>query len=51
MVKDKKIRVNVCWSHNDKTKCETMDKEHAYALKKWLDENGGYTFWFQALDD
>jgi len=28
-----------------------MEKEDAYALKKWLEDNDGFTYWFQALDD
>ena len=49
--KDKPIRVNVCWEINSERQCKTMLKEDAYLLKNWLDENDGFTFWFQALDD
>jgi hypothetical protein len=46
-----KKRVNVCWQIGEERKCETMSHDDAYALKAWLDENDGFTFWFQALDD
>ena len=49
--RDKQRRVNVCWEVGDERKCETMSKDQAYALKAWLDSNGGFTYWFQALDD
>ena len=51
MGKSKRIRVNVCWHHEGKNQCKTMDKEDAYKLKRWLEDNDGYTYWFQALDD
>jgi hypothetical protein len=51
MKKEKPIRVNVCWELKDIRKCETLPKDKAYALKKHLDEEGGFCFWFQALDD
>ena len=46
-----KRRVNVCWEVNKERKCRTMSKDEAYALKEWLEENNGFCFWFQALDD
>jgi hypothetical protein len=49
--KEKPIRVNVCWELKDIRKCETLYKDEAYALKKHLEEVGGFCFWFQALDD
>ena len=49
--RDKQRRVNVCWEVGDERKCETMSKDQAYALKAWLEENNGFTYWFQALDD
>tara|TARA_R100001510_G_C7482096_1_gene93654 strand:+ start:304 stop:462 length:159 start_codon:yes stop_codon:yes gene_type:complete len=49
--RDKKIRVNICWEVGKERKCETLDKNHAYALKKWVDEQNGCVFWFQALED
>lgn len=49
--KEYKKRVNVCWEIGEKRACKTMSKDEAYALKQWLDENNGFTFWFQALDD
>ena len=51
MKKEYKKRVNVCWEVGDERKCETMSKDDAYALRAWLDENDGFCFWFQALDD
>lgn len=51
MKKEKPIRVNVCWELKDIRKCETLYKDEAYALKKHLEEVGGFCFWFQALDD
>tara|TARA_B100000073_G_scaffold262438_1_gene222145 strand:- start:260 stop:484 length:225 start_codon:yes stop_codon:yes gene_type:complete len=45
------LRVNVCWEINKERQCKTMTKDEAYALKAWLDENNGFTYWFQALDD
>ena len=49
--KEYKKRVNVCWEIGEERACKTMSKDEAYALKQWLDENNGFTFWFQALDD
>lgn len=49
--KEYKKRVNVCWEVGEERKCRTMSHDEAYALKRWLDENNGFTFWFQALDD
>jgi hypothetical protein len=49
--KDYKKRVNVCWEVGEERACRTMSKDEAYALKRWLDDNNGFTFWFQALDD
>jgi len=51
MKKEYKKRVNVCWEIGKERKCETMSKEDAYALRDWLDENNGFCFWFQALED
>ena len=44
-------RVNICWECGDEKKCVTLSKEEAYATKRWVDDNGGVVFWFQALDD
>jgi len=44
-------RVNVCWEIGDHRECKTMTRNEAYALKAWLDENNGFTYWFQALDE
>ena len=47
----KVLRVNVCWEINKERQCKTMTKDEAYSLKAWLEENNGFTYWFQALDD
>jgi hypothetical protein len=52
MSNNKRIRVNVCWTQSGENHCKTMEKEDAYALKRWLDESKeGFTYWFQALED
>jgi len=51
MTKEYKKRINVCWEVNKERKCETMSKEEAYALRTWLEENDGFCFWFQALEN
>jgi len=49
--KNKRIRVNICWEVDEERKCETLDKDHAYATRRWVEEKNGCVFWFQALDD
>ena len=49
--KSSEYRVNVCWEIGDHRECKTMTRDEAYALKAWLDENNGFTYWFQALDE
>lgn len=49
--KDPKIRVNMCWEVGDEKKCATLSKEEAYATRKWVEENNGSVWWFQALPD
>ena len=49
-MKDKPIKVNVCWERDKKRQCKTMSKEDAYLLRTWLDKNNGFCYWFQALD-
>ena len=49
--KDKPIRVNVCWELGATRKCETLNKDHAYATRKYIENNDGVVFWFQPLDD
>ena len=51
MSKCKKIRVNICWELNEKRKCETLEKDHAYATRRHVEDNDGVVFWFQPLDD
>lgn len=51
MKKKKPIRVNICWELNKKRKCETLEKDHAYATRKYVEENDGVVFWFQPLED
>lgn len=49
--RDLRIRVNVCWEVLDEKKCATLDKNEAYALRKWVEENDGCVWWFQGLPD
>ena len=49
--KSSECKVNVCWEIGDHRECKTMTRNEAYALKAWLDENNGFTYWFQALDE
>ena len=49
--KSSECKVNVCWEIDDHRECKTMTRDEAYALKAWLDENNGFTYWFQALDE
>jgi hypothetical protein len=51
MKKDQPKRVNICWELKDERKCQTLSRDEAYALKKYVDDNDGCVFWFQALDD
>ena len=51
MKKKKTIRVNICWEINNERKCETLEQDHAYATKKYCEENDGVVFWFQPLED
>lgn len=51
MKKDKQIRVNICWELGAERKCETLNKDHAYATRKYIEDNDGVVFWFQPLDD
>ena len=51
MKKDQPRRVNICWELKDERKCQTLSRDEAYALKKYIDDNDGCVFWFQALDD
>jgi len=45
------IRVNICWEVGDEKKCAAMPKEEAYSTRKWVEEQGGVTWWFQGLPD
>jgi hypothetical protein len=49
--KQYQVRVNMCWEVGDEKKCATLNKEEAYATRKWVEENDGIVFWFQALPD
>ena len=51
MKTSKPIRVNICWELGEERHCKTMTKDEAYATRKHVEDNGGVTFWFQALDD
>lgn len=51
MKNEKPIRVNICWELNKERKCETLEKDHAYATRKYIEENDGVVFWFQPLED
>jgi|TARA_B100002051_G_scaffold245937_1_gene253664 hypothetical protein len=51
MKKDKQIRVNICWELGAERKCETLSKYHAYATRKYVEDNDGVVFWFQPLED
>lgn len=51
MKKEKSIKVNICWELGDERKCETMDKNDAYATRDYTEKNGGVVFWFQPLED
>jgi hypothetical protein len=48
---DKPIRVNICWELKKERKCETLSKDKAYALRKYVEDNDGVVFWFSALDN
>jgi hypothetical protein len=49
--KDLKIRVNICWIVGNEKKCATLNKEEAYATRKWVEDNDGVVFWSQVLPD
>jgi hypothetical protein len=49
--KDPHIRVNMCWQVGDEKKCATLSKEAAYVTRDWVEQQGGCTWWFQALPD
>ena len=51
MNKNKPIRVNICWELNEERKCETLEKNHAYATRRYVEDNEGVVFWFQPLDN
>jgi hypothetical protein len=48
--KDKPIKVNICWEVGEEKKCVTLNKNEAYATKKWVNEQGGVVFWFQPIE-
>jgi metal-sulfur cluster biosynthetic enzyme len=47
--KDPKIKVNVCYELGDVRRCRTMDKDEAYAIREWVEEQDGICFWFQPI--
>ncbi len=49
--RDPQIRVNMCWEINEEKKCVTLTKDEAYVTRKWVEEQGGAVWWFQALPD
>lgn len=51
MKKTKPIKVNICWEVNNERKCETLSRDEAYALRKYVEDNNGVVFWFSALDN
>ena len=46
----KQIRVNVCWETEDERKCNTFEKEEAYALKTAIENDGGTVWGFSPVD-
>jgi|TARA_S200002703_G_scaffold153282_1_gene154676 hypothetical protein len=51
MKKNKQIRVNICWELETERKCETLNKDNAYAMRKHVEDKNGVVFWFQPLDE
>jgi hypothetical protein len=49
--KEPHIRVNICWEVGKEKKCVTLDKNDAYATRKWVEKQGGCVYWFQAIPD
>jgi|TARA_E500000318_G_scaffold74946_2_gene69532 hypothetical protein len=50
MKNKKEIKVNICWEVGKEKKCATLNKNEAYATKKWVDEQNGVVFWFQPVE-
>lgn len=50
MKNKKEIKVNICWEVGKEKKCVTLNKNEAYATKKWVDEQNGVVFWFQPVE-
>jgi len=50
MKNKKEIKVNICWELGKEKKCVTLNKNEAYATKKWVDEQNGVVFWFQPVE-
>lgn len=50
MKNNQQLRVNICWELNEERKCETLNKEEAYAKRRYIEENNGVVFWFNPLD-
>lgn len=48
--RDPYIRVHMCWETESEKKCVTLPKEQAYATRKWVEENKGVVWWFDAVN-
>lgn len=49
MSRNKQITVNLCYELNKERKCQTLSKEDAYNTRKWVEEEGGFIWWFNPL--
>ena len=38
--------VSVCYVLKNFRKCETISREDAYRLRKYVEDNGGVVYWF-----
>jgi hypothetical protein len=47
--KEPRVKVNVCWETKTEKKCATLDKDKAYATKEWVENEGGFVYWFQPI--
>ena len=46
---NKQITVNLCYELDKERKCQTLSKEDAYNTRKWVEEKGGFIWWFNPL--
>lgn len=44
------IKVNICWHVENEKKCVTLPKEEAYAIREWVEREGGVVMWFNAVN-